>query len=1001
MSKINVSLIKSYGMALYVKVTIPDQIDIKPKTKVHVEYSQSGYLYYTWVPIVDSFDDNNSVIVKNLIPSTSYVFRCKWTDKSNVEQFSDVSEYMVTLSEADDAKLKASETLSELISVKKELEAKNSKLEEIEGANGVLQLGLSEAQAELSSHLAHHSENIALIKEKEQKISELSRQNSVTSAAYSKLTTEHAGLAKLVCQYEKELIVKTKERDELRKLFTEETTKQHHLENTITEKHGEIMNLNTLIASTKVKLDKYSSDIVTLNHQINKQAIELLSSKTEITNLLQQKVNLESKIVDLEKKIKELTIELEESNTKSQDLEVYRKKFDDVTEEKYKLIDEIGKHQETEIHNAELLREIKVLHAKILETESLSSDLSRQIENLEQNRKIDISDLVDARKLILKQGNEKFHLSSSISDLKKQLDESTKSMRVAEDKYEEIKVVHGRVCADLIRVSSINEKLEESISEYKYEIDGLSSEIFNISAELDKYEVICSNLKAQINNLNAQINGLTKELLEKTKENVDLASTLVQYECDLEDNAKTIDELTEKLSDSAKMSEEINILRNKITKYEEREQLICNSLEINNIEEAITKYQTLKSQKQDNPLSEIYKLLGTSNLNDSINKISTMIEDSDAMITTQTDCGYDAEDLVDCADNFEELHDDFSTLKSSIHEQNVALCELLGEYTHDDCLNKIKKMINDNNKIVNVFKIGNELSSINDIDDCIDSYVITTDKLECVKSKLDSLCALVGGTNYENAIDALSKSESESYDRVHDLENQCAGLESECSDLHSRVDDLTEECSDLRNEVNDLEEEKIVLQKKYNALEDECGDLENGVEDLHNQIDELKIKTNELQCELDSVFTSMTEPTGASSISEAISIYKQQSKDLKKASETFIEMFKALNVVSYDEYKEKLNKINEIVKSIDIEILPYPEHYRFMSTDPVNIKQWAANHFPGDHHFQQLTKILADGEWKNDELNSKIMHILTYWINTYSWGKCAKLSKILHLLSTK
>lgn len=973
MSKINVSLIKSYGMALYVKVTIPDHIDIKPKTKVHVEYSQSGYLYYTWLPVTDPFDGSNSVMIKNLIPSTSYVVRCKWTDKSNVEQFSDVSEYMVTLSEADDAKLKASETLSELISIKKELDTKDSKLKEIVQSHDVLQSELKKTQDELSNYLVYHNENVSLLKEKDTKISDLSKSYSASSVMHSKVSAALDEVSKEFNECQKKLTAKTKEYNELKEVLTVKTAQQGYSENTITEKHGEIIKLTALVADLKAKLDKYSSDIVTLNHQMNKQAVELTSSRNEMTKLLQHNSDLESKIVDLEKKIKELTVALEESNTRAQDLESYRKKFDDVTEEKYKLIDEISKHQETEIRNAQLLREIKELNAKISTQDSVTSDLIRQMENLQQNRKLDISDLADARKLILKQGNEKFNLSSSIADLKKQLDESIKNGNIINDKFEAMKTSYDRVCVDLLRVANINVQLEESISGYKYKIDELSAENNDMSDELDN---LCAKDK--------KIEFLTNALSQKKTEVADLTDTTMQYECYLEDNEKKINKLTEKLSkktsDGDTMLAEITALRSKIAKYEETEKSICNSFVVNNIEEAVTKHQTLKSQKQDSSLSEIYKLLGTTNLNDSINKISTMIEDSDALITVQTDCGYDAEDLVDCADNFEELHDDFTTLKSSVHEQTIALCELLGEYTHDDCLNKIKKMIKDNNKIVNVCKAGNESSSVSDIDDCIDSYVLVTDKLGSVQAKLDSLCDLIGGTDYENAIDILSKSESQSYDRIHDLENECAGLESECNGLQGKVDDL--------------EKEYDVLQKEYTVLEGECNGLQGKVDDLHDQ-------TNKLQCELDSVFTSMTEPTGTSSISDAVSIYKQQSKDLKKASETFIEMFKSLNVVSYEEYKEKLSKMKEIIESIDVEILPFPEHYRFMSVDPVNVKQWAASHFSGEISFQQLTKILADGGWKNDELNSKIMHILTYWINTYSWGKCAKLSKILHLLSTK
>ena len=512
MSKINVSLIKSYGMALYVKVTIPDHIDIKPKTKVHVEYSQSGYLYYTWLPVTDPFDGSNSVMIKNLIPSTSYVVRCKWTDKSNVEQFSDVSEYMVTLSEADDAKLKASETLSELISIKKELDTKDSKLKEIVQSHDVLQSELKKTQDELSNYLIHHNETVSLLKEKDIKFSDLSKSYATSCAMHSKVSATLEEVLKEFNEYQKNLTAETKKYNELMESLTVKTAQQGYLENTVTEKHGEILKLTALVADLKAKLDKYSSEIVTLNHQINKHATELTCSKNEITNLLRQNSDLESKIVDLEEKIKELTIALEESNTRAQDLESYRKKFDDVTEEKYKLIGEIIKHQETEIRNAQLLREISELNSKISTQDLVTSDLIRQMENLQQNRKLDISDLVDARKLILKQGTEKFNLSSSIADLKKQLDESIKNGNIINDKFEAMKTSYDKVCIDLLKVANINAQLEESISGYKYKIDELSSENNNMSDELDKYNAVVEKLKTEVSDLNANIDSYDVDL---------------------------------------------------------------------------------------------------------------------------------------------------------------------------------------------------------------------------------------------------------------------------------------------------------------------------------------------------------------------------------------------------------------------------------------------------------------------------------------------------------
>jgi len=199
MAKINISLLKAYSASLRVKIIVPEQLDVKPKTKLNFEYSQSGYVYYTWLPISGSLDVENSIVISGLLPSTSYVVRCRYTNKAGIEQISDVSDYMTTLSEIDDSKLKLDETTSELISLKKELDTKDIKLkEEIKTAESLseklsktekelanvfatkctLEKDLKVAHDELSAYCERHNDNITELSASALKISQLEKTNS-------------------------------------------------------------------------------------------------------------------------------------------------------------------------------------------------------------------------------------------------------------------------------------------------------------------------------------------------------------------------------------------------------------------------------------------------------------------------------------------------------------------------------------------------------------------------------------------------------------------------------------------------------------------------------------------------------------------------------------------------------------------------------------------------------------------------------------------------------
>uniref|UniRef100_A0A8D3D3F4 Uncharacterized protein n=1 Tax=Scophthalmus maximus TaxID=52904 RepID=A0A8D3D3F4_SCOMX len=452
---------------------------------------------------------------------------------------------------------KTKEDLSKALAKKKELEEKMVSLLQ-EKNDLLLQVqsegeNLCDAEERCEGLIKAKIQLEAKVKETSERLEDEEEMNAELTAKKRKLEDECSELKKDI--------------DDLELTLAKVEKEKHATEN-------KVKNLVEEMASQDETIAKLTKEKKALQEAHQQTLDDLQAEEDKVNTLTKAKTKLEQQVDDLEGSLeqeKKLRMDLERAKRKLEgdlklaqetimDLENDKQQSDEkIKKKEFEVSQLLGKIEDEQSLGIQLQKKIKELQARIEEleeeieaeraarakVEKQRSDLSRELEEISER----LEEAGGATSVQIEMNKKR---EAEFLKLRRDLEESTlqhEATSAALRKKQADSVAElGEQIDNLQRVK---QKLEKEKSEFKMEIDDLSSNMESVAKMKANLEKMCRTLEDQLSELKSkndenvrQLNDLSVQKARLTTENVSFSDIMWQFCSDLEEKEAFVSQLT-------------------------------------------------------------------------------------------------------------------------------------------------------------------------------------------------------------------------------------------------------------------------------------------------------------------------------------------------------------------------------------------------------------------------------------------------------------------------
>ncbi|KAK1799591.1 hypothetical protein P4O66_000469 [Electrophorus voltai] len=452
--------------------------------------------------------------------------------------------------------LKSAETEKEMAAMKENFEKMKEDLAKALAKKKELEekmVSLLQEKNDLQLHVAAETENLAdaeercegLIKSKiqlEAKLKETSERLEDEEEINAELTAKKRKLEDECSELKKDI-------DDLELTLAKVEKEKHATEN-------KVKNLTEEMASQDESIAKLTKEKKALQEAHQQTLDDLQAEEDKVNTLTKSKTKLEQQVDDLEGSLeqeKKLRMDLERAKRKLEgDLKLAQENIMDLENDKQQAEEKIKKKdfeisqflskiEDEQTVGAQLQKKIKELLARIEEleeeieaeraarakVEKQRADLSRELEEISER----LEEAGGATSAQIEMNKKR---EAEFQKLRRDLEESTlqhEATAAALRKKQADSVAElGEQIDNLQRVK---QKLEKEKSEYKMEIDDLSSNMETVAKAKANLEKMCRTLEDQLSEINAKYDENVRQLNDMSIQKGRLITENARHDCDL------------------------------------------------------------------------------------------------------------------------------------------------------------------------------------------------------------------------------------------------------------------------------------------------------------------------------------------------------------------------------------------------------------------------------------------------------------------------------------
>ncbi|KAM3878148.1 myosin heavy chain, fast skeletal muscle-like [Diretmus argenteus] len=734
--------------------------------------------------------------------------------------------------------LKSAETEKEMAHMKEDFEKTKEELAKALAKKKDLEekmVTLIQEKNDLMLQIQSEGENLSdaeercegLIKSKiqfEAKLKETAERLEDEEEANAELTAKKRKLEDECCELKKDI-------DDLELTLAKVEKEKHATENKVKNLTEEMSSQDEII----VKLTKEKKALQEAHQQV---LDDLQAEEDKVNTLTKSKSKLEQQVDDLEGSLeqeKKLRMDLERAKRKLEgdlklalesimDLENDKQQSDEKLKKKdFETNQLLSKIEDEQLLSAQLQKKIKELQARIEEleeeieaersarakVEKQRSDLSRELEEISER----LEEAGGATSVQIEMSKKR---EAEFQKLRRDLEESTlqhESVAAALRKKQADSVAElGEQIDNLQRVK---QKLEKEKSEYKMEIDDLSSNMEAISKSKGNLEKLCRTLEDQLSELKTrneenvrQLNDIGLQKARLQTENGEISRQLEEKEALVSQLTRGKLAYTQQIQEFKKLLEEEVKARNALAHAVQSARHDCELLR-----EQYEEEQEAKSELQR----------GMSKANSEVAQWRSKYE---------TDAIQRTEELEDAK---KKLAQRLQDAEEAIEAMNAKCASL--EKTKHRLLSEVEDLMIDVER-------ANALAANLDKKQRNFDKVLAEWKQKCEESQAELEGALKESRSLSTEMFKLKNSYEEALDHLETLKRENKNLQQEISDL-------TEQIGESGKTIHELEKGKKIVESEKSELQTSLEEAEASLEHEESKILRVQLELAQLKGEID------------------------------------------------------------------------------------------------------------------------------------------------------
>lgn len=978
------TLVQPYANSLRVKVhtSDPSTIPLPSRDKIKCEYATHSVFRYGWLPLSVVPDDQGVFTINDLTNCSTYVVRCNYQESDTSPMvYGTVSNYLMTLSTAEDIKVRYHEMTDELVALKEELRIAKE-------TNDRLSLRSARHDVTMEVHAAN------------QKIDELMARIRV-------ILSENADLkSKIRTDNKLELEIAQLKSDKDRLMVDIAVLKQQVATGS-TEHMDEIQRLKKQI-DAMIEADVMNQDaLITKTHTIQ-----------TLTGTI---IGHEQTILDQQSQLHQAHQELDERICQIEKIDELNRIISSLSQEIDRSKQDIDKY---ELENGKLRDDINTLMIKRIQFEKRISDISGEIDVLKlevdqyklENGKLrgEINTLMTERIQLeekiydLSGGN--YALTTERVQFEKRISELSEENYILKVDVDQYKSAEYKALLELDLLMIKHHTLEKTISDISGENDALKLEIDQyklsnnkLTREIDTLTTECVRLQdqSQQSELQTTISEMTAQKEKDLKDFRHAFEKLHTQMCEVESLHRHVDKQLIQICETAKVKtvgDCIDLLRQLREELENakmtpktyfkdsrmlRTQMseLMTVFRVSSVQEAILKYQSILTQQTETDI-KFLKMLGVTQadqtLYDELQKTASPEAIHDMTVaSTEEAC----------------------RLYVKFYKKIDTIMELMSDYgiavpTQIKCLDYLEQVFMSGVSVCDSLAthcgFTSDQLSFTEYPKTIDTMCQETKKQ---KNKINKIMMLMGDheiviSNQTHCLDYLEQVFISGVNACDSLMTHCGFTPDQLSFIEypKTIDTVCQAIEQQKLIIDDYENKLIQIRGVLEISPDnDCVETLYHLKDLvHNSTDKI--------AELEEKLDHSEHITGI--LSRDVQQLIADNATLMTKNEN------GGNNCGECEHKK-------ILDGLDITCLPLSSSMISFALNPVfhakgiDFEEWISHNYEGEVNSHRMKKILDLGGWKPEELDVRTLMILKDCINTHYWERCGVFSKLLHYILLK
>ncbi|XP_078139507.1 myosin heavy chain, fast skeletal muscle-like [Centroberyx gerrardi] len=734
--------------------------------------------------------------------------------------------------------LKSAETEKELQNMKENYEKMKTDLATAQAKKKELEekmVSLLQEKNDLQLQVASESENLSdaeercegLIKSKiqmEAKLKETSERLEDEEEVNAELTAKKRKLEDECSELKKDI-------DDLELTLAKVEKEKHATEN-------KVKNLTEEMASQDESIAKLTKEKKALQEAHQQTLDDLQAEEDKVNTLTKAKTKLEQQVDDLEGSLeqeKKLRMDLERAKRKLEgdlklaqesvmDLENDKQQSDEKIKKKdFEISQHLSKIEDEQSLGAQLQKKIKELQARIEEleeeieaeraarakVEKLRADLSRELEEISE--RLEEAGGATAAQIEMNKKRE-----AEFQKLRRDLEESTlqheATAATLRKKQADSVAELGEQIDNLQRVK---QKLEKEKSEYKMEIDDLSSNMEAVAKSKGNLEKMCRTLEDQFSELKAKNDENVRQINDISAQRARLMTENGEFGRQLEEKEALVSQLTRGKQAFTQQIEEL--------KRQIEEEVKAKNALAHGVQSARHDCDLLREQFEEEQEAKAELQRGMSKANSEVAQWRSKYETDAIQRTEELE-----ESKKKLAQRLQEAEEQIEAVNSKCASLEKTKQRLQGEV--EDLMIDVERA---NSLAANLDKKQRNFDKV--LADWKQKYEEGQAELEGAQKEARSLSTELFKmkNSYEEALDQLET------------------LKRENKNLQQEISDLTEQIGETGKSIHELEKSKKQVETEKSEIQTALEEAEGTLEHEESKILRVQLELNQVKGEVD------------------------------------------------------------------------------------------------------------------------------------------------------